>query len=334
MALILKKVDRPRELKWYQAGSMLYGDWGTSKAYVLGIAFAIAGHASLFFLLAMNVLVVVVGLSYIVICKAYPDGGGVYSSARHRSKTLAVIGALLLIADYVVTAALSSVDAFHYLGVARPELWAIGSLVLIGVINIVGPTKSADIASFLAVCTALCLGVLAIWVFPHIREIQITMPTGSFFGNWTSFVGIILALSGVEAIANVTGIMVQPVKRTARYAILPGMAEVVVISLILGAAMNCIPGLEGRTEDMIRAIGEYYVGDWFGHIIAVLIGLLLISACNTAIMGIVSVLFLMSKDKELPQVFSNLNRFGMPWVGLSVAAGVPILVLSLEHNVV
>ena len=53
MALVLKKVERPRELKWYQAGSMLYGDWGTSKAYVLGIAFAIAGHASLFFLLAI-----------------------------------------------------------------------------------------------------------------------------------------------------------------------------------------------------------------------------------------------------------------------------------------
>src|ERR1700704_1804675 len=131
MALVLKKVDRPRELKWYQASSMLYGDWGTSKAYVLGIAFAIAGHASLFFLMAMSVLTALIGYCYTVICKAYPDGGGVYSSVRHRSKTFAVIGALLLIADYVVTAALSSVDAFHYLGVARPELWAIGALILI-----------------------------------------------------------------------------------------------------------------------------------------------------------------------------------------------------------
>jgi amino acid transporter/nucleotide-binding universal stress UspA family protein len=333
MSLILKKVERPRELKWYQAGAMLYGDWGTSKAYVLGIAFAIAGHASLFFLLAMNILVVLVGLSYLTICKAYPDGGGVYSSARHRSKTLAVIGALLLIADYVVTAALSSVEAFHYLGVARPELWAIGALVLIGVINIVGPTKSANIASFIAVATALCLGILAIWVFPHVRDIQVTMPTGSFFSNWTCFVGIILALSGVEAVANMTGIMVQPVKKTARGAILPVMAEVVVISMVLGAAMNAIPGLEGRTEDMIRAISEYYVGNWFGHIISVLIGLLLLSACNTAIMDLVSILFLMSKDKELPPVFSNLNRFGMPWVGLFVATGLPILVLSMDHDV-
>src|SRR3990167_7438113 len=116
MALLLKKVERPRELKWYQASAMLYGDWGTSKAYVLGIAFAIAGHASMFFLLAMSALTAIIGLCYIVICKAYPDGGGVYSAVRQRSRTLAVIGALLLVAHYVVTASLSSLDAFHYLG--------------------------------------------------------------------------------------------------------------------------------------------------------------------------------------------------------------------------
>src|SRR5262245_15883811 len=108
MALTLKKVERPRELKWFQAGSMLYGDLCTSKAYVLGLAFALAGHASLFFLLAMNGLVLLVGLCYIVVCKAYPDGGGVYSSAKSHSKTLAVIGALLLVADYVITAAISA----------------------------------------------------------------------------------------------------------------------------------------------------------------------------------------------------------------------------------
>ncbi|OGW82941.1 MAG: hypothetical protein A3C47_06555 [Omnitrophica bacterium RIFCSPHIGHO2_02_FULL_51_18] len=334
MAPVLKKVERPRELKWYQAGAMLYGDWGTSKVYVLGIAFAIAGHASMFFLTAMSVLTAVVGFCYIIISKAYPDGGGVYSSVKSRSKTLAVIGALLLVADYVVTAALSSVDAFHYLGFARPELWAIGSLIVIGVINILGPTKSGNIASLIAVLVAFFLAVLAAVCLPHIKSIEFSAPQGPFFGNWTKFVGIILALSGVEAIANVTGIMVRPVGRTAKYAILPVMAEVVVISLILGAAMNNIPGLTNHTEDMVRVIGDHYIGPWFGKLIALLIGLLLLSACNTAIMGLIGVTFLMSKDKELPPLFSSLNRFGMPWFGLLVAVSVPVFVLCLENNVV
>ena len=333
MALLLKKVDRPRELKWYQASSMLYGDWGTSKAYVLGLAFAIAGHASMFFLLAMSVLTAVIGFCYVIICKAYPDGGGVYSAVRHRSKNLAVIGALLLVADYVVTASLSSLDAFHYLGFAHPEIWAILSLVLIGIINIVGPTKSGDVATLIAFVAISCLVVLSIAVLPHIRDIQITLPQGSFFSNWTKFVGIVLALSGVEAIANVTGIMVPPVDKTARNAILPVLLEVTVISLLLGAAMNSIPALSGHTEDMIRVIGTHFIGGWFGRLIAIILGLLLLSACNTAIMGLISITFLMSKDKELPPVFSDLNRYGMPWFGLLVAVAAPILVLLFEHEV-
>ncbi len=333
MALLLKKVERPRELKWYQASSMLYGDWGTSKAYVLGLAFAIAGHASMFFLLAMGALTAVVGFCYIIICKAYPDGGGVYSAVRSRSKTLAVVGALLLVADYVVTASLSSIEAFHYLGCARPELWAIGALVLIGIINIVGPTKSGDIATLISIAVIFFLAVLCVAVAPHIVNIQVSVPQGSFFSNWTKFVGIVLALSGVEAIANVTGIMVEPVGKTARRAILPVLLEVTVVSLILGAAMNSIPGLAGHTEDMIRAIADHYIGSWYGKIIAVVMGLLLLSACNTAIMGLISVTFLMAKDKELPPVFSNLNRYGMPWFSLLVAVVAPILVLALEHEV-
>lgn len=333
MSLALKKVERPRELKWYQAASMLYGDWGTSKAYVLGLAFAIAGHASLFYLLAMSVLTAVVGFCYIIICKAHPDGGGVYSSVRERSRMLAVIGALLLIADYVVTASISSVEAFHYLGVNNPVQWAVGALVIIGAINVLGPTKSGNIATAIALMALVVLVGLCAAALPHIREVQITPPQGAFSLHWTRFVGIVLALSGVEAIANSTGIMVEPVKRTAKRAILPVLLEVTVISLILGAAMNAIPGLQGRTEDMIRAIGEYYVGAWYGKVIAVVIGLLLISACNTAIMDLVSVLFLMSKDKELPSAFGRLNRYGMPWIALAVAASTPVVVLLVEHDV-
>ncbi len=333
MALLLKKVERPRELKWYQASSMLYGDWGTSKAYVLGLAFAIAGHASLFFLLAMSVLTAVIGLCYIIICKAYPEGGGVYSAVRLRSRTLAVIGALLLVADYVVTAALSSIEAFHYFGISHPELWAMGALAVIGIINIVGPTKSGNVATVIAVVVMFLLGMLCLSVLPHLRSVQITVPEGSLFSNWTKYVGIVLALSGVEAIANVTGIMQEPVGKTAKKAILPVLLEVTVVSLILGAAMNAIPGLTDHTEDMIRVIGDYYIGTWFGKLIAVMLGFLLLSACNTAIMGLISILFLMSKDKELPPLFSNLNRYGMPWFGLLVATAAPVVVLAMDHDI-
>ena len=82
---MLVQGKRPRQLRWYHAGPMLFGDWGTSRLYVLGLCFVAARHASFWFMLAMSFLLVGVGWAYSIICRLYPDGGGVYSAARHRS---------------------------------------------------------------------------------------------------------------------------------------------------------------------------------------------------------------------------------------------------------
>ncbi|MCE2981999.1 MAG: hypothetical protein LW832_00390 [Parachlamydia sp.] len=84
---------RPRNVNAYQAAAILYGDWGTSKAYVLGLAFAIAAYSSFWLLLLVSILTALVGINYITICKFNPVGGGVYASARKKSEVLALIGA-------------------------------------------------------------------------------------------------------------------------------------------------------------------------------------------------------------------------------------------------
>jgi len=119
-------LHRPRNLDWKRAAALLYGDWGTSKAYVIGLAFLAAGYASLPIILAVCVLTGLVGINYAVICRYFPDGGGVYSAARSQGRLLAVVGALLLIADLTVTAALgfelfqhSHFEGTHRLGDGR-----------------------------------------------------------------------------------------------------------------------------------------------------------------------------------------------------------------------
>ena len=334
MALTLKRVERPRELKWFQAGAMLYGDWGTSKAYVLGIAFALSGHASWFFLGLMSVLTALVGICYMVICRIYPDGGGVYSSVKRRSQILAVVGAFLLVADYVVTASLSAFEAFHYFDFPNPGLWAIFSILVIGAINWVGPTKGGSVACVIGLAASIVAGILFVSTFPALAHVELRLPTGGWSVNWSHFVGIVLALSGVEAIANMTGIMVEPVEKTARRAIWPVLLEVSVLTFLLGVAMNAIPGLTGHTEDMLRALGDHYIGPWYGQLISIIFGFLLLSAANTAIGGLVGIQFAMTRDREMPAIFGRLNRFGMPWFALIVATVVPALVLLVEHDLV
>src|SRR3954471_18233985 len=118
-ALAMLSSERPRNLGWFGAAGLLFGDWGTSRLYVLGIAFLVAGRSSFYLILGMSALILAVAWAYTQICRIYPDGGGVYTAARHKSALLGVVGALLLFADYTITASLSAVDAFHYFGLGQ-----------------------------------------------------------------------------------------------------------------------------------------------------------------------------------------------------------------------
>src|SRR6266576_860268 len=47
---------RPRNVGWARAAALLYGDWGTSKAYVIGAAFLATQYDSLPIILAVGAL--------------------------------------------------------------------------------------------------------------------------------------------------------------------------------------------------------------------------------------------------------------------------------------
>jgi amino acid transporter len=257
----------------------------------------------------------------------------VYSAAKHVSQTLAVVGALLLIADYVVTASLSTLDGFHYLGASNPLFWTIVVILGIGVMNAFGPRRVGNIALLVAMLTVVLFLVIAVFTLPHLASAHFEQPKGGLGKNWGNFVGVILALSGVESIANMTGIMNRPVERTSALSIWPVLLEVAIVNVVLGIAMCAIPNLGTHTEDMIKVLAEHYIGKPFAAASSIVFALLLFSAANTAIGAIMSVLFLMGRDGELPRGLTSLNRYGVPWLALILATAVPILTLLVEPSV-
>jgi len=325
--------SRPRVLGWIRSAALLDGDWGTSIAYVLGISFTLAGYTSFWHLSWMLALTALVALNYITICRLYPNGGGVYSSVAHRSKNFAVVGALLLAADYVITVSLSVLDAFHYFNLAHPAFGAIAVILLLGLFNWFGPKHSGALAFGISTITLLTLIVIIVVSAPKaLTATHVAPPAGGFLKNWGIFVGLILSISGIEAISNMTGLMKDPA-RDSRRAILSVLTKVVIATVFLGLAMNAVPNLTPHTEDMVRFLGEHYVGHWFGLIVAGALGLLLISAGNTAINGLISVQFLMAVDGELPSPLRRLNRFGVPIIPLLIATLAPVLVLLITHDI-
>src|SRR5580700_1492780 len=174
--MIVGKTKRPRNVDAPRAAAILYGDWGTSKAYVIGLAFAVAGYSSFWLILAMCVLMALVGVNYMAICRHYPDGGGVYASVRHRSEVISIVGAFLLIADYIVTAALSALSAFQYLQRVVPIpmsllAWcAAAAILFIGALNYLGPKHTGSLAFLVSLPAAIVVVLLGLFCLPHMGE--------------------------------------------------------------------------------------------------------------------------------------------------------------------
>jgi amino acid transporter/nucleotide-binding universal stress UspA family protein len=371
-------VHRPRNVDWKRAAALLYGDWGTSKAYVIGLAFLAAGFSSLPIILAVCAVTGLVGINYIVICRHFPDGGGVYSAARSQGRLLAVVGALLLLADLTVTAALSGWSALSYITAGADQvMWikflrehiaiaTIGVLLIMAAINFFGPKHSGTLAVVLAIPTAIVVIVLVAISAPHLTTHFLEPRHEHLSTVWVQFVGVILALSGAESIANLTGVMkLDPgstmdhprVGRESLKSILPVAIEVVFGTALLGWAMLSLPSVLGKTlhmtdlsavssvlqlrsEDMLRFIGEQFAtatfspgfGNFFGWVVGIVFCLLLLSAANTAIVATVGLLYMMARDHEMPRQFQRLNRHGVPIWPLCIAISLPIVVLLFVAN--
>jgi nucleotide-binding universal stress UspA family protein/L-asparagine transporter-like permease len=330
---------RPRNVGWLRAAALLYGDWGTSKAYVIGLSVLLAGYAAPAYLAAIVALTLLVGWNYIHVCQLFPHGGGVYHSAHLHSPRLAVVGALLLLADYIVTASLSCYEAFNYFGTGDSTRWAILAVFGVGVLNYFGPRFSSGLAVYLAAPTVI--SVVALVGFGLFKQpvLHWHWPDVGFLRSWELFAGMVLALSGVEAIANTTGVMkLDPgssiekpsVHRAARKAIGLVMLEVCLVTLALGVLAAGMPKESfAHPEGFLRRMAEYYVHPAFGVVMGLTMGLLLLSAVNTSIVAMVALLYSLAQDEELPPVFKLLNGFGVPWVPLIVAVVLPILILDL-----
>lgn len=364
---------RPRSLKWFHAGPLLFGDWGTSRLYVLGLAFYYTGHASPVYMTVMAAIMAGVAWAYTVICRCFPDGGGVYTASRLLSPTLSVIGATLLLCDYIVTAALSMVEALHYFDMPHDFVVpvAIAAIAVIGLVNWLGARSAGRFAlviAIVAIGASLLIAIACIpLVSPGLHKVTWNPPgIDSWWHRWESLVRIVLALSGIEAVANMTGLMSEPVARTARRTIWTVLVEVLLLNMIFCLAMNALPGLINQTtpdyvrheilgglkpEDVPEAVREYRdvgvkllateagakalgpaFGLYFGVSTALVFGLLLMSAVNTAIMAMVSVQYSMARDSELPRPLTRLNYSGVPWIPLIVACLLPAGVLVFEAD--
>jgi amino acid transporter len=323
--------------------AIVYADIGTSIYYVPGLLFRSVGTSAATFVLATSLAFVLLAEKYSEIAARYPEGGGVVSVTEEAfGPRLGALGGMLILVDYFLTAAISSLSGFTYLATLLPVLHgfelplAAAGLVLLGGLNWIGIRESAQVSAGIAViafCALLLLIGVTVWQIDAAAWNKVgasAMVAGRIpiADAITGYAFAWLAFSGLESLAQISPAMGPPRRRTAGIAMLLVVIAVLATSPLLTAlATNLLPSSvnpDAFQSELAFAMG----GTWLRALIVVSASGLLLFAANTAVVGTYHVVGALADGDFLPgPLMRRSDKFGTPHFAIGLAAAVPIAVL-------
>lgn len=344
--------------------AVVFADIGTSVYYVPGILYGqYSTLAGLFVVLTLSVFILLT-LKYAEVTERFPEGGGVVTVAsRALGPWMGALGGMLILVDYFLTAAISSLSGLIYFAVVAPAvkpyvLWAtIIVLVLLGLLNWYGIKESASVSAVIALIAFVSDMVVILVVFIHVPLARIGQIFTQMFATReltlatfiAGFAGAFLAFSGLESISQLSPVMRVPRSRVAGWALAFVVVTVGLTSPLLtvfsttllcahgvqqggqpGGLLTCV-NAAGQALDpaqFISLLGGQYGGAWLGIAVAVSASALLIFASNTAIIGSYHVFLALTRMQFFPKPLIATNRMrGTPHVAILLATIIPIGVL-------
>lgn len=285
-------------------------------------------------------------IKYSEVAIRYPEGGGVVTVATRAIGPIAgLLGGLCILVDYFLTAGLSATSGVIYLslvfGALKPLILvaSVAALIGLGLINLIGVQTSATITAGFAVLALI--GQLAVVVavlinlgpdhlwkdFPRMLAGPQLTPVGIVTGYAAAF----LAFSGLESISQLSPAMTEPRKRVARLAMLFVVLSVLITSplLTLWSTTLLRPGFDPNQG--VSLLGGLAAGPMLQNTVAVSAALLLIFACNTALIGCYHVLIALGRMRLLPRVLLATNRWrGTPHWSILLATFIPVVVVIVS----
>ena len=335
-----------RQLNWLLAWAVVFCDIGTSVYYVPGILYGNVGDKTPFFILLTILGFIPLALKYVEITWRNPEGGGVVTiTTKAFGPIWGCLGGMLIITSYFLTAAISSVSAFHYVGSVLPFLDAyivllacIGLLAL-AALNFIGIRESASVSLAMAatalivdiVVIALSAGELSLNQWAQAWETLSPGPEMSLHSLLIGFASAWLAFSGLESISQLSPTMRFPLRRTARWAMWAIIATTIITSPLLSVlSINLLPAhfKATQSERFISELGFFSGGLGIKLAVVLSASTLLLFAANTAIIGTYHIFLALSNTGFMPRVISlRSQKFHSPHVAISIATLVPITVI-------
>ena len=338
-----------RRLGPFLCWAVVFADIGTSVYYTPGILYGQVGvHAALFVTMTLVVFVLLC-VKYAEVAIRYPEGGGVVTVATRAIHPFAgLVGGLLILVDYFLTAALSALSGVIYLTVVAGPLkpvvlvLTVAALILLGLLNLMGVKTSAQATAIIA--TVAAAGQLAVVVAVAIRlgpsgvldsfSHLLSGPRLGPLGVLTGFSGAFLAFSGLESIAQLAPAMAEPRKRVAPIAMgLVVMTVALTSPLLTLWSTTLLDPAKNDPNQFVSLLGGFAAGQVLQISVAISGALLLVFASNTALIGTYNVFLALARYRFLPNALTKTNRWRKtPHTAILVATAIPVGVVVLSRG--
>jgi amino acid transporter len=340
---------------------VVFADIGTSIYYVPGILYGTVGPLTGLFVLGTMLIFLLLALKYVEVTYRFPQGGGVVTVAAHAlTPWWGALGGMLILVDYFLTAAISSLSGVFYLSLIAPALgasshlfgvdlgfsattWlALAILLALGALNWLGIGVSATV-SLIAACIAFLSDVaILVTVLAHVSLDTIWTLLSGMFANvaltpmlvLVGFAGSFLAFSGLESISQLAPDMKLPRRVVSRAAMALVVVTVGLTTPLLALFATLL--LPDAAADSVRSsqLISLLAGKWgdlsLQTLVALSAGALLLFAANTAIIGAYHVVLALARLDFLPAAFLRRNRWRRtPQYAIALSIFVPILALLL-----
>src|SRR3954451_17172020 len=336
--------------------STAYGNVGSSIYYALGLVASFALGLTPVVFIITGFIFYLTAATYADDNSMYPEAGGSSSFARHAFNEFAsFFAAWAQMLNYVITIAISAFFVPHYLGGLFWEplrsspgdiIFAIGVIVTLSAVNIVGVKESAGVNVGLALvdfCTQLLLVLVGIFLVFSPETLVNNVHLG-VAPTWKDFflaipIGMV-AYTGIETISNMAE-EARDEETTIPAAINRVVIAVFAIYALLPAvALSALPVFQNSDGDYVTLLGlpedqggfagdpvlgvvkHFNLGFMQGPAelyVGILAATILLIASNAGIIGVSRLVYSMGIHRQVPDRLRQLHtRYGTPYIGIIV----------------
>lgn len=266
--------------------------------------------------------------------------GGVYSYARvYLPKEFSFIAGFAFVFGKIASiAAIAIIIETYVLPGASGWPVAIGSILVMTALNLLGINRTAQMAAVLAILTiSFILLTVALGLNHGLQSSAFSpnmfLPSASA-STLSAASLIFFAFAGYARVATLGDEVRNPTKNIPRAIVLSLGAVLVIYLLITVVVVGVLnPGNETMPSAVFEAILKITAPGFSPWLINLVVVGASLGSILALLAGVSRTAATMAEDRELPPVFASRNRFGAPWLAeVLIAAGAITLIETSQYT--